>query len=37
MVSGMSLARHPMPRVEAEAGDVTTLLSDSLLGEQDIE
>ena len=37
MVSGMSLACHPMPQVEAKARVVTTLLRDSLLGEQDIE
>jgi hypothetical protein len=33
----MSLACNPMPRVEAKATAVTTLLGDSLLGERDVE
>jgi hypothetical protein len=36
MVSGMLLACHPIPRVEAESGVMTALLGDSLLGEQDV-
>jgi hypothetical protein len=37
VVSGMSSACHPTPRVEIEAGVMTPLFGDALLGEQDVE